>query len=226
MKTALMWWFWGMAMGWPLQGGVLTLPEASRVQWPMEMELLLHQGRTSDFEALLRGKKVAILAPIYTSCPVACPTLAKLLRESYLRMDHHERENVQVILLSFAEDDGIGDLAGFFYRNDLPGEWVVAKGEETPVRAFLAELDYLYTKSGPRDYVHSASYSVIDGSGRVVGFGAGSFAGEELRAFLREEGWSAAWKNPALMAAWGGAGFVLSGLWLVFGRKERDAEGF
>lgn len=88
-----------------------------------------------------------ILAPIFTSCPLACPTIANNLITAAGKSDE-SLSGYRVVFLSFDPDDDIAALKRFRQRQGVPLAWTVARAEPQDVRRLLDAVGYSYREVG------------------------------------------------------------------------------
>ena len=85
----------------------------------------------------------AILAPIYTRCPLACPiittNLVKGVAESNARLGSY-----RVILFSFDPRDTPVDLRKFRERHHVPLSWTIATAQRDDIRTLMDSIDFRY----------------------------------------------------------------------------------
>lgn len=84
-----------------------------------------------------------ILAPVYTSCPLACPTIANGLVAAAAKSDESPG-TYRVVFLSFDPKDDVAALRRFREQQRLPLAWTVAKAKPADVRRLLDAVGYSY----------------------------------------------------------------------------------
>lgn len=84
-----------------------------------------------------------ILAPIYTSCPLACPTIANGLISAAAKSDESP-STYRVVFLSFDPKDDVAALRRFRERLGVPLAWTIATAKPADVRRLLDAVGYSY----------------------------------------------------------------------------------
>ncbi len=152
-------------------------PEASRFAGRQlrKVDLLTTTGGKASL-APERGKSV-VLIPVFTSCPVTCPTILKdfeaALRESRTEL---AKAKFEVFVVSFDPLDTVGSFKSLVARQKLPRQWIYAV--PAPGRNFgefealLADLDFRYRKlpGNAGGFAHPAGAYIFDDMGTVRRF--------------------------------------------------------
>jgi cytochrome oxidase Cu insertion factor (SCO1/SenC/PrrC family) len=125
--------------------GSIVAPEyRAGVEIPM-IEIVDDRGTTRSLESF-KGAPM-ILAPIFTSCPAACPTIARNLIAAAAKSDQ-SLATYRVLFLSFDADDDVATLRRFRERQGVPLPWTIARAEPQDVRRLLDAVGYSYRKVG------------------------------------------------------------------------------
>ena len=94
-------------------------------------------GRTRSVEEW-RGNP-AIVVPMYTRCPLACPLIAENLRRATLNLDP---ASYRVIFFSFDPRDTPRDLHAFRDRHQLPLAWTMAVANRADALRFFDSIGF------------------------------------------------------------------------------------
>ena len=107
------------------------------------IEIVDDAGRVRSLETF-KGAPM-ILAPIFTSCPLACPTIANNLIAAAAESEEG-LSTYRVLFLSFDPDDDVAALKRFRERQRVPLPWTIARAEPQDVRRLLDAVGYSYRK--------------------------------------------------------------------------------
>jgi cytochrome oxidase Cu insertion factor (SCO1/SenC/PrrC family) len=128
--------------GGALAAGVSTVPGEYKAGREVPIiDLVDDSGTTRSLDSF-KGAPL-ILAPIYTSCPLACPTIANNLIAAAAESDESPA-TYRVLFLSFDPKDDVAALKRFRERLKVPLSWTVATAEPGDVRRLLDALGYAY----------------------------------------------------------------------------------
>ncbi len=89
----------------------------------------------------------AIIAPIYTRCPVACPLIVEGLKRG-LDSAKARPGTYRVILFSFDPRDTPADLHRFRERHHVPMAWTVASAGAPAIRSLMDSIGFHYAETG------------------------------------------------------------------------------
>lgn len=132
-----------LAIGGPSASGSIVPAEyGAGGEIPM-IEIVDDHGATRSLESF-KGAPM-ILAPIFTSCPLACPTIANNLIAAAAKSDE-SLSGYRVVFLSFDADDDVAALRRFRERQRVPLPWTIARAEPQDVRRLLDAVGYSYRK--------------------------------------------------------------------------------
>lgn len=109
------------------------------------VDLVDDSGATRSLESF-RGAPL-ILAPIYTSCPLACPTIANNLVAA-AAASNESPATYRVVFLSFDPKDDVAALRRFRERQKVPLAWTVATAKPEDVRRLLDSVGYSFREAG------------------------------------------------------------------------------
>ncbi len=103
---------------------------------------LVDDNGTTRSLASFKGAPL-ILAPIYTSCPLACPMIANGLTSAAAKSDESPG-TYRVLFLSFDPKDDVAALQRFRERQRIPLAWTIATAKPADVRRLLDAVGYSY----------------------------------------------------------------------------------
>ena len=89
----------------------------------------------------------AILAPVYTRCPTACPLIVAGLKKA-LAASNARPGTYRVILFSFDPRDTPADLRRFREQHGIPIDWTIASAREPDIRALTDSIGFHYAQTG------------------------------------------------------------------------------
>lgn len=84
-----------------------------------------------------------ILVPIYTRCPLACPTITRGMMKAVAQAKASPT-TYRVVMFSFDKGDTPADLRNFRERHHLPLAWSVVTAKETDIRTMLDSVGYTF----------------------------------------------------------------------------------
>lgn len=122
------------------------------------------EGRTIRLSDL-RGQ-LQIVALIFTSCPRACPTLVKELKDLERRLPDGASRFVLVSI--DPERDSVDVLHAYRKRMDLGERWTLLRGSAGDVRELAATLGFGYGTDETAQLVHSKLVTVLGRDGEVL----------------------------------------------------------
>ncbi|MGZ5432054.1 MAG: SCO family protein [Thermoanaerobaculia bacterium] len=125
--------------------GVATVPAEYAAGRDIPIIDIVDDNGTTRSMASFRGAPM-ILAPIYTSCPLACPTIANNLVAAAAKSDESP-SGYRVVFLSFDERDDVAALRRFRERQRVPLAWTIATAQPRDVRRLLDSLGYSYREA-------------------------------------------------------------------------------
>ena len=123
-------------------GSIVPQEYGAGLEIPM-IEIVDDRGETRSLESF-KGAPL-ILAPVFTSCPLACPTIANNLIAAAAESDE-SLSGYRVVFLSFDPDDDVAALRRFRERQRVPLPWTIARAAPQDVRRLLDALGYSYRK--------------------------------------------------------------------------------
>lgn len=85
-----------------------------------------------------------IVVPMYTRCPLLCPTIAKNVQRA---LRDENINDYRVVFFSFDPRDTPADLRRFRERLHIPLAWTVATATHADTRRLLESLDYRYSET-------------------------------------------------------------------------------
>ncbi len=122
------------------------------------------------------GKPI-VLIPVFTSCPVTCPTILKEFQVSWAEaLPSLATSGAQVAVVSFDPADTRAGFKKLVSRQKLPKDWIYAvpkPGKDfKEFEALLADLDFRYFKLKGQGggYAHPAGAYIFDGGGKAGRF--------------------------------------------------------
>lgn len=129
------------------------------------------------------SKENLVLIPVFTSCPVTCPTILKDFEAVLGGLGGMKGSpgstldpaKLRVVVVSFDPKDSVRSFAGLVTRQKLPSNWLYgvpsSKTEMTKLRAILAKLDFRYqTLPADGGFAHPAGAYIFDRQGKVTRF--------------------------------------------------------
>ncbi|MEY4630305.1 MAG: hypothetical protein RIQ81_425 [Pseudomonadota bacterium] len=127
-------------------------------------------------DAAFAGKPL-VLIPVFTSCPVTCPTI---LKEFELAWTDYAKAlapaGARVVVVSFDPGDTRKGFKSLLARQKLPADWVygvaASKSDFKRLEAMLADFDFRYVrlKGQGGGFAHPAGAYILDGEGKVRRF--------------------------------------------------------
>ncbi len=116
-----------------------------------------------------RGHPV-IIAMFYGTCPSACPTLTRKIKDIEASLSPEQRAKVRVLMISFdPERDTPAALSALAAKHHLdPARWKLTAATESGAREIAAILGVEYRKTEEGEFSHSAPITLLDGRGVVV----------------------------------------------------------
>ena len=138
-----------------------------------------------------------LVSMIYTSCPVACPTLIQDTRRLRSDLSEDAREHSRVLLVSLDPDrDGPQELGAIATAYALEEDaWSLMVGTPDQTRAFGAALGVEFAKRADGEMDHTTLITLVDPEGVPVETAQG--ATRELGSLkARLEGFAAARTSP------------------------------
>lgn len=118
---------------------------------------------------LFRGHPV-LIAMFYGTCPAACPTLTRDIKNVLEAVDPARRADVRVLMVSFdAERDTPAALAALTAKHKVdPKVWRFAAANESSARELSAVLGVQYRKIEKGEFSHSTKIVLLDRGGVAV----------------------------------------------------------
>lgn len=145
---------------------------------------------------VLKNKNL-VLIPVFTSCPVTCPTILKDfegLLANISRGPALDPKKFQVVVASFDPADSIKSFESLVVRQKLPQDWLyvvpASRHEFKKFEMILTDLDFRYQKlpSGGGGFAHPAGAYIFDRQGIVKRFLAQSeFTPEDVASAIDGE---------------------------------------
>lgn len=121
--------------------------------------------------------KPLIIIPVFTSCPVTCPTI---LKEFEIAWDEFGKASApagaRVVVVSFDPGDTRAAFKSLLARQKLPGNWVygvaASKQDFKKLETMLKDFDFRYArlKGQGGGFAHPAGAYILDGEGKVRRF--------------------------------------------------------
>ncbi len=109
------------------------------------VEIVDDSGRTRSLESL-RGAPV-LLVPLYTRCPLACPTLVAGLKRG-VGESAAPADSYRVVLFSFDPRDTPADLRAFRERQHVPLAWTLATAKPADARRLMESIGFRWAEAG------------------------------------------------------------------------------
>lgn len=130
--------------------------------------LVDHAGATIPLD-LFRGHPV-LIAMFYGTCPAACPTLTRDIKNVLEAVTPARRGDVRVLMVSFdAERDTPAALAALTEKHKVdPKVWRFAAASESSARELSAVLGVQYRKIEKGEFSHSTKIVLLDRAGVAV----------------------------------------------------------
>ena len=88
----------------------------------------------------------AIIAPVFTRCPVACPLITTSLKRAIVA-SNAQPGTYRVIIFSFDPRDTPADLQRFRERHHLPIDWTVASAKEPAIHTLMDSIGFRYAQT-------------------------------------------------------------------------------
>ncbi|WP_404420227.1 SCO family protein [Nibricoccus sp. IMCC34717] len=118
--------------------------------------------------AELRGRPV-LLTMFFSHCKMACPALVSDLTRIRSLLPEGQRDNVQIVLVSFdVERDTVAALAEFRQDRTLGNEWRLMRGDAEAVSELAALLGVKYRREADGAFAHSNLITVLNAAGEIV----------------------------------------------------------
>ncbi len=118
--------------------------------------------------AEFRGKPL-VISPIYTSCPMVCPTTTQHLVKAVSRARKvFGPDQFAVLTVSFdPRRDTPTRLAAFMNDQNVNlADWRIAVGDQATTERFMADLGFSY-RAGAGGFNHVTQTTILDRDGRV-----------------------------------------------------------
>jgi len=127
-----------------------------------------HTGATIPLD-LFRGHPV-LIAMFYGTCPAACPTLTRDIKNVLEAVEPARRADTRVLMVSFdAERDTPAALAALNQKHKIdPQVWRFAAANESSARELSAVLGVQYRKIEKGEFSHSTKIVLLDRGGVAV----------------------------------------------------------
>jgi cytochrome oxidase Cu insertion factor (SCO1/SenC/PrrC family) len=144
----------------------------------VDMRLLPVAGKVINWkkDPAFIGKPLAII-PVFTSCPVTCPTILKEFQLAWQESEHAVKASgARVVVVSFDPADTKAAFKSLIARQKLPTDWTYAvaasKQDFKKLEAMLADFDFRYVKISGNGggFAHPAGAYILDGAGKVRQF--------------------------------------------------------
>lgn len=118
---------------------------------------------------LFRGHPV-LIAMFYGTCPAACPTLTRDIKNVLEQVDAARRGDVRVLMVSFdAERDTPAALEALTVKHKVDRDvWRFAAANESSARELSAVLGVQYRKIEKGEFSHSTKIVLLDQGGVAV----------------------------------------------------------
>lgn len=113
---------------------------------------------------------VVVVAMFYGTCPSACPTLTRKIKDLEATLPPEQRAKVRVLMISFdPERDTPAALSTLASKHKLDTtRWKLTAATEGGAREIAAVLGVEFRKTGDGEYSHSAPITVLDERGVIV----------------------------------------------------------
>ena len=89
----------------------------------------------------------AILAPVFTRCPAACPMIVAGIKRG-LAASNARPGSYRVILFSFDPRDTPADLHRFRDQQRIPLDWTIASARDADIRTLMDSIGFRYAQAG------------------------------------------------------------------------------
>ncbi len=134
----------------------------------LKTRLTDHTGATVPLD-LFRGHPV-LIAMFYGTCPAACPTLTRDIKNVLELSTPAQRADVRVLMVSFdPARDTPAALKALTEKHKIePQTWRFATGSDSDVRELAAVLGVQYRKIEKGEYSHSTKIVLLDRAGAAV----------------------------------------------------------
>lgn len=152
-------------------------PEATKYAGRSLRKVELVTMRTGKATIAPSSGKSTVLIPVFTSCPVTCPTI---LRDFQSALDEAKvdlaKARFDVFVVSFDPMDTVASFKSLVTRQKLPREWnyaVAAPGKDfKEFELLLGDLDFRYRKlpGNAGGFAHPAGAYIFDDKGVVRRF--------------------------------------------------------
>ena len=83
-----------------------------------------------------------VVVPMYTRCPLACPTVAENLKRATLNMNV---DSVRIVFFSIDPRDTPENMHAFREQHRLPLAWTMATASAGDTRQFMESIDYRFS---------------------------------------------------------------------------------
>jgi protein SCO1/2 len=109
------------------------------------VEIVDDSGRTRSLDSLQGAP--TLLVPMYTRCPLACPTLVASLKRGVAE-SAAPADSYRVVLFSFDPRDTPADLRAFREHQRVPLAWTVATARPADARRLMESIGFRWTDAG------------------------------------------------------------------------------
>lgn len=168
--------------------GLSDYPEASRFAGSQLRKVELLSSTGARISLAPAAGEASVLIPVFTSCPVTCPTILKdfqaALEEAKPAL---KGAKFRVLVVSFDPADTLESFRSLVSRQKLPREWnyaIARPGKNfKDFESLLASLDFRYKKlpGSAGGFAHPAGAYIFDSSGMIRRFLAqAEFTGEDI----------------------------------------------